>query len=162
MYCAAIARWRAHRPARRPVMPHALYPEHDRSYETHISAGGRIAQRGGQPCPKLQALSMTGGVAGTCALAGASASAAGSYAGCAAAGGAAVSNGAVQDAARALFSYTNATCSYPSARPSPSPMPHAATPLRARHGELSQDWSQAQKGSYAGLCSSFFKQGTCA
>ena len=59
---------------------------------------------------------MRGFAAGTCALAGASASAAASYAGCAAAGGAAVSNGAVQDAARALFTYTNATCSYPSAR----------------------------------------------
>ncbi|KAK9831522.1 hypothetical protein WJX81_005358 [Elliptochloris bilobata] len=51
--------------------------------------------------------------AGTCALAGAAASSAASYSGCAAAGGAEVASHVVQDASRALFSFTNATCSYP-------------------------------------------------
>jgi len=55
--------------------------------------------------------------AGTCALTGAAAASAATYSGCAGAGGAVVASGAVADASRALFTYTNATCSYPSAYP---------------------------------------------
>jgi len=55
--------------------------------------------------------------AGTCALTGAAAASAATYGGCAGAGGAVLAGGAVADASRALFTYTNATCSYPSAYP---------------------------------------------
>lgn len=101
------------------------------SMGSHTCAGKRGGQRGSQRRPEATFLCAKSewAAAGTCALAGASASAAASYAGCAAAGGAAVSNGAVQDAARALFTYTNATCSYPSARPSAAGLP--ASLLRA-------------------------------
>ena len=89
--------WRRSFPATEPIL-------------RHVACAERLAPT--CSCLRSAGAVLRPGATGTCALAGASASSAATYSGCAA-----VTNGLAHEASAALFSYSNATCSYPSAPP---------------------------------------------